>query len=158
VQLRACLELVVGICTTVPMHVHALGICTNPTSDKGCCIWAMVGSAMWLPHPGRCCYIAVEALQVSLQLYNPSTCAKHRYTHPAEALHSSTALYSVLQPLQLYIPYSIQSSTTPLCSRCSIYERYCPCVLEYLICLFTVPAFLPSHRQQLAQITAKSAV
>ena len=46
VQLRACLELVVVMCTTVPMHDHALGICTNATSDKGCYIWVMIGSAM----------------------------------------------------------------------------------------------------------------
>ena len=39
--------------------------------------------------------IAVEALQVSLQLYNPSTWSTRRYTRPAEALQ----LYS---PLQLY--------------------------------------------------------
>jgi hypothetical protein len=70
---------------------------------------------------------------VYLQLNNPSTCAKRRYTHPAEALqlyslYSSTALYSPLQSstalysplrqpstaLQLYILYSIQPSTTPL--------------------------------------------
>jgi hypothetical protein len=110
----------------LPMHEHALGICTNPTSDKGCSIWVMVGSAMaTAPRQMMLYTCTVEALQVSLQLNNSSTCAKHRYTHPAEA-HKSTALYSVysstgLHPLQYIQPFThplqyIQPFTTPLCT------------------------------------------
>ena len=44
----------VVMCTTLPMHDHALETCTNPTSDKGCSIWVMVVGRRWLlPPPGR---------------------------------------------------------------------------------------------------------
>jgi hypothetical protein len=67
----------------------------------------------WLPHPSRLRCIAVEALQVSLQLYNPSTCRVHGPrvgTHSLQRLYSSEALYSPLQPsTALYSP--LQPST-----------------------------------------------
>ena len=109
-----CLELAVVMRTTVPMHECALGICTNPTSDKGCSIWAMVGSAMATAPQQMTLYSCRGSVQVSLQLYNPSTWSTRRYTLPAEALQlysplqPSTALYSstALHPLQYTTLYS----------------------------------------------------
>jgi hypothetical protein len=97
------------------MNVLALGICTNPTSDKGCSIYmgdGWVGDGYRIPADDV--IYTEEALRISLQLYNPSACAKHKYTHPAEALqlyslYSSTALHA-LQYTSLY------NTNTPLAS------------------------------------------
>ena len=71
---------------------------------------------------------AAEALQVSLQLYNPSTWSTRRYTHSLQRLYSSTVLYSPLQPstaLQLYVLYIMQPSTAPLMSQVMLCLHSC---------------------------------
>ena len=96
-----------------------LGRCTNPTSDKGCSIWVMVGSAMATPTAPR---------QMMLYSCRGSTAYRFLYscitplhvpsvgTPTLQRLYSSTALYSALQ-LYNYSSnppqYTVQPSTTP---------------------------------------------
>ena len=99
----ACLKLLLNTSMTVPMYQYGWGKICQPNSDQGCIIWMVVVSAS---HCGRRS-IAVEALQLSLHLYNPLHLS-HPSTSPLQsstALQPSTALYS---PLQLY---SYTSST-----------------------------------------------
>ena len=100
---------------TVPMYQYGWGKICQPNSDQGCIIWMVVVSAS---HCGRRS-IAVEALQLSLHLFNPLH-LPHPSTSPLQRLYNYTAPYSPLQPstaIQLYILYTLQPSTlysTPL--------------------------------------------
>ena len=106
------LKLLLDTSMTVPMYQHGWGKICQPNSDQGCIIWMVVVSAS---HCGRRS-IAVEALQLSLHLYNPL-----HLSHPSTSpLQSSTAL----QPptaIQLYsytAIHPLHSGGTVWCARC----------------------------------------
>jgi hypothetical protein len=92
-----------------------LGRCTNPTSDKGCSIWVMVGSAMaTAPRQMMLYSCRGAALQTGIRFLYSCITPLHVPsigTHTLQRLYSSTAS-TALHPLQYTTLYN-----TPLVGR-----------------------------------------
>ena len=74
-------------------------VCTNPTSDKGCSIWAMIGSAMATAPWQMTLYSCRGSTGFSTVVQPLYLCGPRVGTHSlVQRFYSSTALYSPLQP------------------------------------------------------------